>query len=244
MKIVFVVDSVENLNEKISKLEARFGTDFVFIVKANLAPLFKTYNRPISAVYGKNLTKVMHLTLARLSISSVVVCHASVKLTDELLNIFASKIGDETKLVNVMPSYNTFEQMCNGAYNIYVRSIFKVNDSLISTKLQFLPELCVKELLDSHMGNRLFEINPNLKQTIYVQEKQTNNSLKTKTKFNKFAILPIIMALVITAFLIMGLAFWGAEFLVIFAAVVLYILDIFLTIIFQCKNYFDERFFK
>lgn len=244
MKVVFVVDTVENLNKKVHMLETHFGNDFVFIVKANLAPLFSTFGYSTSAVYTNNLTKVMHITLLRLNVSNLVVCYASVNLSNQLLDEFTAQIDDGNKLVNVLPMYNTFEQMCNGAYNVYVKSIFKTHDSMISPKLQYLPELCVKELLDSHMGNRLFEIDERLCHTIYVQDKPTNKSLKVKAGFNKFAIIPIIVALAVTALLIMGLAFWGAKYLVIFVAVLLYILDIFLSIIFQCKNYFDARFFR
>lgn len=244
MKIVFVVDTVENLNQKVQLLETHFGNNFVFIVRANLVPLFKTYDYPISAVYANNLTKVMHLTLMRLNVSSLIICYASVNLTNQLLNSFSAQIGEGNKLVNVLPAYNSFEQMCNGAYNIYVKSIFKAEDSMISPKLQYLPELCVSELLESHMGNRLFEINDKLAQTIFVQDKETSKSLKVKAGFNKFSIIPIIVALAVTALLIMGLAFWGVKYLVIFVAILLYILDIFLGIVFQCKNYFDARFFR
>ena len=180
----------------------------------------------------------------RLNVSNLIVCYSSVNLSNPLLDEFSAKIGDGNKLVNVLPAYNSFEQMCNGAYNVYVKSIFKTHDSMISPKLQYLPELCVKELLDTHLGNRLFEMDPNLSHTIYVQDKPTSKSLKIKTGFNKFSIIPIIVAFVVTALLIMGLAFWGAKYLVILVVVLLYILDIFLAIVFQCKNYFDTRFLK
>lgn len=244
MKVVFVVDNLENLNQKIGMLETHFGNDIVFIVKANFVPIFKTFGYPIAAIYSNNLTKVMHVTLMRLNLSSLVICYSSVNLSNALLDHFTMQIADGSKLVNVLPAYNAFEQMRNSVYNTYVGSLFKVHDSLISPKLQYLPELCVKELLETHMGNRMFEMDANLTRTIHVEDKPTSKSLKVKAGFNKYAIIPIIVALMITAFLIMGLAFWGAKYLLIFGVVLLYILDILLTIIFQFKNLFDARFLR
>ena len=54
MKVVFVVDTVENLNQKVHMLEAHFGGDFIFIVKARLASLFSTFGYETSGVYANN----------------------------------------------------------------------------------------------------------------------------------------------------------------------------------------------
>ena len=244
MKVIFVVDSLANLNQKINMLQSRFGSNIVYVVKADLAKLFSTYGYFTSAVYNNNLAKVIHYTLLRLDLSSVVVCYASLELNNNLLNNFIANINDGNKVVNVMPNYNFFERISNAAYNIYVKSIFKNEDSLVSPKLQFLPEQFVQELLVSHFGNKMFALPENLTTTIFVEDKKVNSSLKIKTGFNKFSLIPIIACLIITACLIMSLAFWGPKFFVIFIFVLLYILDIFISIVYQCKNYFDHRFLK
>ena len=56
----------------------------------------------------------------------------------------------------------------------------------------------VEELMTSHFGNKLFEINPALCKTIHYEDKEFNQSLKTKTGFNKNLLVPIILALTLT----------------------------------------------
>ncbi len=244
MRVVLVVDSIENLNEKVNMLETHFGTNLCFVVKANLAPIFKTYGYPISAVYGEKAAKIVHLTLARLDVEDTIICYASLQLSNRLLDGLTARLGDGNKIINFMPRYNYFERMCNGPYNVYVKTIFKAKDSLASPKLQFLPAGCVDELLQSHIANRMFEMNPKLVYSVEVEDKATNASLKVRPKFNKYAIIPIIVVLTALALFIMSLAFWGARYLNIFIFVAVCILDVLLTIIFQFKNYFDERFLK
>lgn len=244
MKVVFVVDSIKDLNKKINMMQSHFGNDIIFVVKANLAKLFGTYGHFASAIYNNNLAKVVHFTLARLEISSVVMYYSSCEINNPLLDAFSAKIADGSKVVNVVPTYNAFEQFCNSIYNIYVKTIFKNNDSLASPKLQFLPQKFVEELLSTHFGNKLFETPVELTQNLETNNKQINASLKIKPTFNKYAIIPLIIALATTACLIMALAFWGGKYLVVFVFVLLYVLNIFLTIVLQCKNFFDSRFLK
>ena len=115
---------------------------------------------------------------------------------------------------------------------------------MATPKLQFLPSAFVVELLSSHFSNRLFEISPEFVKTVEIEEKEINKSLKVNTKFNKLQLLPIIAALVITIGLILFLAFVKVNYLVILTFVFLYMLDILLAIIQQCKIYFDQRFLK
>lgn len=244
MKVLVVVDSLKDINKKINTLTSRFGGQLHFVVKAEFVKLFNTFGYQASAVYSNNLTEIMHYLLKRMDISDVVIYYSSLELTNELANTFISAVDDGSKVVNIVPNYNYFERFGNSVYSLYVKTIFKANDSFASPKLQFLPAGFVEELLSSHLGNKLFEINKELCTTINTSDKVVNSSLKVKTKFNKYAILPIIALLAITALFIMCLGVFGAKFIVIFLFVVLYILDIVLTIIFQCKNYFDARFLK
>ena len=159
-----------------------------------------------------------------------------------LLAKFRAKIGNGDKIVNIMPEYNSLERICNSTYNVYVKTLFKAKDSLISPKLQYLPVPFVVELLNSHFGNKLFETTPENSSILYIENSELNNSTKIKTKFNKFALIPIIIALLITMFLIISLAFIKVNYILILIFVSLYILDLLFAIIYQCKLYFDARF--
>lgn len=244
MKVVYVVDSISDLNHKINLLKEKFGENIVYVVKADLVELFKTYGYLPNAVYHKNLSKIIHNLLIKTEIEDIVICYASLKFDRNLLTKFVNQIGNRQRIVNVMPKYNTFEQMCNSTYNVYVNSLFKTKDSLISPKLQFIPSFLATELLATHMGNRLFEIDPAFVSTIYVENEEINKSLKVKTPCLKLNLISVIISLVLIAGFLASIAYLKATFLIILTFIITFVLNITLTIIFLCKAKFDHRFLK
>lgn len=244
MKVVFVVDSIHDINNKIQDITNLFGNNILYVCNAKFKKIFETYGFASNAVYSKNLSKVVHVLLSKSEIEDVVIYYSSLNLTKSLTKKFTDKIGNKSKIVNVVPTYNAFEQMDNAIYNVYVKSIFKVADSLASPKLQFLPAWFVEELLNSHFANRMFELNPESVSNVYVEDKQTCKNLKPKAKFNKFNLIPIIVALFVTILLFVGIAFIKVKYLLILIIVLLYILDALLATIFSFKSRFDLRFLK
>ena len=242
MKIVYVVDSITDIKNKINLVMTYFGDKIVYVVKSHFLSIFETFGYKANAVYKKNLAEIIHILLLKSEIEPVLVCYSSLDFDANLLARFRSRIGTGEKIVNIMPNYNGFEKLCNTTYNVYVKALFKAKDSLISPKLQYLPVAFVVELLNSHFGNKLFETNPENSSTLYIENSELNNSTKIKTKFNKFALLPIIFALLITIFLVISLAFVSVNYILILTFVSLYFLDIVFAIIYQCKLYFDARF--
>ena len=244
MKLLFVIDSITDLNKKINMLKAKFGNDILFLVKSNLITLVKTYGINPNAVFKNNFTSVIHTLLAYNLDKDVVICYASVNIDNNLLNQFTNKIGNKQKVVNVMPSYNAYEKICNNVYNIYVKGLFKLKDSMISPKLQFIPKDFVIELISSHFGNRLFLFDERISTTLYIDKGELSNSLKTKTNFGKWHLIPIIAALIISIGLVLCLAFVKVNYLTILIFTFLYILDVVIAIIFHCKTKFDKRFMQ
>lgn len=244
MKVVYVIDSIADINVKINSLKLRFGDNIVYVVKSNLVTIFKTYGYNPNAIYGNNLPHVLSALLLKSRVEDIIICYSSLNLDNHMLNSFITAIGDKTKVVNVLPTYSGFEKMFLGLYNVYVKSLFKAKDSLISPKLQFLPQNLVVELLSTHMGNRLFEIDEKFAVTIYIEDKDMSKNLKVKNTPSKYQLISIIVALVISMGLILCLAFTKFNYLLILLFIFLYILDIVISIIFQCKTYFDRRFLK
>lgn len=243
MKVLFVIDSITDISKKLNLINNRFGNNIIYIVKANLLPLVQTYNIKPNAIYKNNLVKIIH-TLLEGNTDDIIICYSSIKFDDAFLTKFINKIGDKSKIVNVMPNYNFFERMCNNSYNCYVKALFKTKDSMISSKLQFIPAVFAIELASSHFGNRLFEIGPQYTTTLYMENDETNSTLKQKVKFNKFHLVLIIAALIITVGLLLCLAFTNFNYGVILTFIGLYVLDAILTIIFHCKAKFDQRFIE
>ena len=244
MKVIYVVDSITDATKKINAITNKFGNNILYVVRADFVDFFKTYGYPTNAVYYKNLTEVIHSMLLRAEADDVLICYSSLKFNDMLLTKFSNSIGNKTKVVNLMPQYNMFEQMCNSTYNVYVKSLFKIKDSLISTKLQFIPNLFVQELLQSHLGNRLFELNPEFCRNVTFEDVEINKSMKTKTHPLKLCLISVIIALLITVGLLASLAYFKVSYIIILTCIILYISNVLLTIIFMCKQKFDNRFFK
>lgn len=247
MKVVYVIDSIADIKSKIDLLENRFGKNLLFVVKANLVPIFQTYGYNINAVYSNDLPKVIHNLLARSEyVENVIYCKSSLKIDNKILNKFISTITkNPDKVVNIVPSYNFFENIGNSVYNWYVKTLFKTKDSLASPKLQYLPLNFVTELLSTHFANKLFEIDPEFCVNIVFEEKETNKNLKEKVGFNKNHLIPLIVFLSITIALFTGLVFVPKiNYIFCLIFVFLYSLDLLFTIIYQCKLYFDERIFK
>ena len=183
-------------------MQNRFGKDIYYVAKANFVKIFQTYGYQVNAIYSKNLPEVIHTMLAKSEeIDDVVYLknhylNALKTIKDAILNRFISTIqANSRKVVNVCPNYSFFEQLGNAAYNIYVKALFKNKDNLASAKMQYLPKEFVYEILTSHFGNKLFEINPNHCKELYYEDKEFNKNLKTKTGFNKNLLVPIILAL-------------------------------------------------
>lgn len=239
MQIICIVDSINNLKTNINTLQFHFGENIKYVVKAEFVPLFKTFEYPINAIFGKNLSSV--LTKVVSSNDDLVLYRTSLDLNYNLINRFLSHTN-KGKAVNIIPKYNFFEQFGNSVYNTYVNSVFKIKDSLASNKLQYLPAGFVAELLDSHFANKLFELNPSHVINIYIEDNETSKALKTKTNFTKQRILFAIISLAITIALILSMAFFKINFLFVFIYIMAYTLDVCLAILFKCKAKFDNRF--
>lgn len=244
MRVVFVVDNISNIKQKIELLKKYYGNNIIFIVKAHFSKLFATFGYNINAIYVNNLARTIHFTLNKLQPEDTIIYYSSLNIDTSLLNNFTKKINNKQKIVNVMPKYNWLENVSNNLYNVYVKSLFHSKDSMASPKLQFLPAMFVNELLASHIGNKLFELRPEYVTNLYIEDKEICKQLKPKAKFNKFNLIPIIVALVITYLLIACLIFFKSNFFVILSFVFLYILDIVIAFIFHCKLTFDNRFLK
>ena len=168
MKVIYVIDSVTDINSKIQLLKNRFGNDIYFVVKSKFVKIFQTYGYQTNAIYTKNLSEVIHTMIAKTDdIDSLICLYASLNINDKILNKFIQAIQTNSgKVVNVCPNYNFFEDLGHSVYNLYVKSLFKNKDNLASAKMQYLPKEFVVELLSSHFGNKLFEINPQFSKLI------------------------------------------------------------------------------
>lgn len=244
MKLIYVVDSIADLNNKINLLKHRLCDNIFYVVKADLVDLFATYGYKPHAIYYNNLSEIINILLRSSNADDLIICYASLQFDNNLLTHFTKAIGNKTKVVNLTPKYNTFEKLYNSAYNVYVKSLFKLKDSLATPKLQFLPVIFVEDLLNSHIANRMFELNSDYSKEISVENKEINKSMKSKNKSLKYNLISLIIALVLTIGLLTCIAYLKVNFILVFIFIILFALNLLMTIIFQFKARFDKRFLK
>ena len=245
MKVIVVVDSIVDIEQKINKMKNRFGDNMRFVVKSNLVEIFKTYNHPVDAIYSKQCSTVTHLLLEQQKLDDTVIYFTSLNIDDGLLKKFTNAIGNKENTVVLKPKYNWWERICNKLYNIYVDIIFSRVDSLNCKKLQFIPKQAVKELLDSHIANRLFVNADNTLKEIQTTDKEINRQWKREDKKDyKPLVLNLIIALTLTLFLLISIVAFKVRFILVLTFVLLYMLDLFITVIYAFKLRFDKRFLK
>lgn len=243
MKLVCVVDSLTDIKNKLNILSS-YKNNTLFIVYSPFEEIVKTFNITPNAVYTNKLAQILHMAIEEDGEEDTIIYYTSLNLSQQFFEQFIKTIATGNRVVNFCPKYNVFEKMYNGLYNSYVKSVFKLKDSLCSPKLQFLPKACVEELLTSHMANRMFTLKEGKSVEITTEDKLINKTSKPKYKFNKFHLIPIIITLLLTAGLLVCLGTLKPNFILILSFVALFILNIIIYTIFNFKNHFDDRFLK
>ena len=102
MKVIYVIDSVTDINLKIQLLQNRFGNDIYFVVKSKFVKIFQTYGYQTNAIYTKNLPEVIHTMLAKSNkIDDVICLHSCLNINDRILNKFIQAIQSNSGKVNI-----------------------------------------------------------------------------------------------------------------------------------------------
>ena len=245
MKVAYIVDSLTDFTKKIDLISNKFGRNNIyFIVRADLMPFFETFSYTAHAVYYKKLSTVLHLLLQNTKRDDLIIYNASLHLTENLLNKFIRNIKDGSKIVSLSPTYSRFETMVNSLYNKYVQSLFNIEDSLVSSKLQFIPAAFVNELLKSHISNRLFSLNPEISASFTSDHPLVNKTSKSTYSKLKLNLIFSISFLVITMLFMLSIAYLKIKILGCFIFAILIILNTVIYCISHFKKRFDSRFLK
>ena len=244
MKIAYIVDSLTDFSKKIDLLISKFGREKIyFIVRADLMPFFETFDYTAHAVYYKKMSTILHLLLQNTKKDDVVICYASLHFTENLLNKFLYYIKkDENKIVSLLPNYSGIENAINSLYNKYVRSLFNIDDSLVSSKLQYIPQIFVEELMQTHISNRLFNVNRELCTFFTSEHPQVNKTAKSTYPKLKLNLIFTMSFLIITALFLLSIAYLKIKFIGYFLFIILIILNTVIGFISHFKQRFDHRF--
>lgn len=245
MEILFVIDSIENLDHKLGLLEP-LGANVRFFVKSDLvASLIKKKDivKNIIAIYNHNVNITIDKYLRKEDYvpKDTLLYYSSAELTAEMIGNIRDHLVLKPDTIHVKKKLNWWARLKLWFYNKVVKILFGYTDAYASTKLQYFSARLMEAYRETSFKNHIFEI-PNT-MTIAL-EKGNEQSYYTKTKFNKNYLLnPIVFCFILICYVVME-KFFNLPFWVYLLAVLLLITVIINLFIMIIKDVLDTRYKK
>jgi len=245
MQILFVIDDLKEIDDKISLFETYIKGDFKFFVDIslyskiadnkfvieNLAGVFEDYPSSKIDEYIKS---------DKFKLSDCIVYYSSMKITVDLIKKFNDKIGYQYNSVTVKQKFNFFQKVFNWIYDKCIKFIFREKDELSSNKLQYMSKTLMQDLIDTRFNNRIFEIENSV--FLDCEDKEIVKTMKNKFKlkkynlFNMIFLVSLISVYVLTEALF-KLPFWAYILFIFFS-----LTSIFLIFLLISYNIFELRY--
>ena len=245
MEVLFVLDSVENIEHKISLLES-FGADIKFFVHSKyVAQIIKNkfivnrvvgiYNNNINATIDKYLNEQQYKSTATL------LYYSTANPTNEMINKIREYLQFKPNVIYIKKKMNWWGRFKLYFYQKFIKFMFGLNDEYASVKLQYFNAELMEAFRQNGFKNHIFSIENSL--SIELAEEQVGNYY-SKPKFNKnYLYNPMVICLILICYIVaerfIALPFWVYLFIV--AMILAVIINWVVMII---KNVFDKRFKK
>ena len=245
MEILFVIDSVEGLERKISLLEG-FGAEIKFFVHYKyVAEIIKNkfiVNRVV-AIYNNNLNVTIdkYLKSENYKPTSTVLYYSSADLTHEMISNIRDNLKLKPSVIYVKKKFNWWSKFKLWFYQKVIKLIFGLNDEYASIKLQYFSDELMGAFAQTNFKNHIFSIPNNLSIEL---DKGNESSYYAKPKFNKnYLYNPIVLCLILICYVVLErfliLPFW--VYLLVIALILATIINWIIMIV---KNVFDIRYRK
>ena len=245
MEILFVIDSIDDIERKISLLEV-FGADIKFFVHSKyVAKIVKNkfiVNRVV-AIYNNNINETIDKYLKSENYKPVqtLLCYSSVNLNNEIINKIRDNLQFKPNVIYLKKRLDWWGKFKLWFYQKVVKLIFGLNDEYASIKLQCFSDKVMEVFAQTNFKNHIFSIPNSLNIEL---DKINQNSFYSQPKFNKnYLYNPIVICLVLICYVVaerfLVLPFW--IYLFIIAMILVIIVNWIIMIV---KNTFDKRFKK
>lgn len=223
MQTFFVIDSVDNLQQKIDLISNNIGDDIKFFVKTSLFTKINNNSFVINnllGIYEKNEKEKIdeYIKSEKFNLDSIFLYYASVSVSVDTLKTIHSKMSFGYDSIFVEPKRNVFEKFTTWCYDKISQLVFRVKDACCSTKVQYLSKNFVEHLKQTSFNNHILDVPFSYK--VSEQDKSNCKSLQDKIKFSKFLIYDLIALFSIIAFYIVLETFFKLRFYVYFAVVI------------------------
>lgn len=245
MEILFIVDSVEDIERKISLLEV-LGADIKFFVNSKHVTKLITnkyiVNRVV-AIYNNNVNVTIdkYLQSDTYTPTQTLLYYASAKLDNEMLDKIRENLKLKPDVIYVKKKLTLWDKFKLWFYQKVVKLIFGLRDEYASIKLQYFSEELMEAFVQTSFKNHVFSIPNSLRVELdKIQEK----TYYSKPKFNKnYLYNPIVICLILICYVVLErflkLPFW--VYLLVITMILATIINLIIMIV---KNSFDIRYKK
>lgn len=245
MEIFFVIDSLDNIEHKISLLE-NLGDNIKFFVDAKLVPKIlgnKYIVTRVVSIYNKNVNVTIdkYIKSERFKLQNVLLYYASAELDLNIVEDIRERLKAKPDVIYVKKRLNAWKRFKLWFYQKFTNFIFGVPDEYASIKLQYISADVMSKLIESGFKNHIFTM-PEA-HTITLDDKKAE-SYYTKPKFNKNLLYnPMAMCVILMGYVVLEkffkLQFWMYLFVILSIVTV-----IACWCVMSIKNKFDTRYRK
>lgn len=246
METLFIVDSLKDIDKKISIIMDNFGEDIKFFVSSKLVAKIST-NKVIlgglKSIYGASVndTITQYIKSKDYTPQDTILYYSSAELDFELAEQMREAIKFAPPTVYFKKHLNWFGGFKVWCYNKIVKSIVGMNDEFASTKFQFMNAELMGELAQTSFKNHILSLPDTEKVEL---SKEQSKSFYDKVGFNKnFLYCPIAICLVLMAYVILE-AFVKVKFWMYLSVILILVAIVVCTGIFSIKAVFDKRYRK
>ena len=245
MEIFFVIDSLDNIQHKISLIE-NLGDNIKFFVDAKLVPKIlgnKYIVTRVVSIYNKNVNVTIdkYIKSQKYNLQDTLLYYASAELDLKIVEDIRERLKAKPEVIYVKKKLNAWKRFKLWFYQKFTNFIFGVPDEYASTKLQYFSTDVMRVLIEKGFKTHIFTM-PEA-HTITLDDKKAE-SYYTKPKFNKNLLYnPIVMCIILMGYVVLEkffkLQFWMYLFVILSIVTV-----IACWTVMAIKTKFDTRYKK
>lgn len=246
MEILFVIDSLDDLDKKIELFNQTFEAKFKFFVDSKIATKVmknKFVMSNIVSIYSGDAAETIEKYVKQSNYlpEETVVYYSSAEIDKHLLDDMLLKITKRPKMVFIKKTFSWWDKVKFYFYSLIIKWLFGSVDEYASVKLQYINKNLMKAAVETRFMNRVFSVE---NAEIVELDKQKVKSHYLKLDFSKYHILnAIIFCLVLIAYIVLE-AFFKLQFWVYLLMLISILSIVICEIIFISKEMFDKRLKK
>ena len=245
MEIFFVIDSLDNIEHKISLLEG-FGENIKFFIDTKLVPKIlgnKKIVDKVVAIYNKNVNVTIdkYIKSSKYQLQETLLYYASADLDLAIVEEIRERLKTKPFVIYVKKRLNVWKRFKLWFYQKLIKFIFGLEDEYASVKLQYFSAEMMEALVETNFKNHIFSI-PEA-HTITLEGKNAA-SYYAKTQFNKNLLYnPIVICVILMGYVVLE-KFFKLQFWMYFLLIGLIISVCICWGVMVVKDKFDTRYKK